>query len=113
LSLFSNKQLNINLIGVSNSIDALEKYNEKVCSLYHVKNIVFAPYDYETLKKIILDRLSELNERCQIRIDIVDKLLNYVTRKLVLLTKGDMRLVNDFIKELASTVINEQQLDSQ
>jgi Cdc6-like AAA superfamily ATPase len=113
LSLFSTKELNICLIGVSNSIDALEKYNEKVASLYQIKNLVFAPYTQQIIGNIITDRLYELKEKCQIEIVISEKLLNYLARKLENVTKGDIRIVNEFVRDLVLNVIAETEIAEQ
>lgn len=110
LSLFSRKELNLSLIGVSNSIDALERYSEKVASLHQAKNLVFAPYNQHIIAAIILDRFHELSQRCQINIEVSEKLMRYVARKLENLTKGDLRMVNEFTKEVVAAVIHEQDL---
>lgn len=43
--LFSNPNLNLMMIGVSNTIDALAKYSKNIAlNLNEIKNIVFEPY---------------------------------------------------------------------
>jgi Cdc6-like AAA superfamily ATPase len=47
------------MLGISNTIDALEKYCEKLkINVNEVTNIVFNPYTVEQLKEIIIDRLD-------------------------------------------------------
>jgi Cdc6-like AAA superfamily ATPase len=83
LTLFSKKELNLGLIGVSNTIDALEKYNAKVFfSLYEIRNLVFSPYDLDTISMIIENKLNEIKERFDFRFEITSKLLKFASRKL-------------------------------
>lgn len=51
LAMFSQKNLHLILIGTSNSIDFLEKYEDRTHSTMPViKNIVFRPYSYLMVK---------------------------------------------------------------
>lgn len=57
--IFTNRNLKIVMLGISNTIDALEKYCEKLkINVSEVTNIVFNPYTVEQLKEIIIDRLD-------------------------------------------------------
>lgn len=52
--LFSNPKINIMMLGISNTIDAMAKYSKNICiNLNEIKNIVFEPYSHETIVKII------------------------------------------------------------
>ena len=77
--------------------------------MQEVKNLVFTPYNQQTLSWIIFDRLQQLRDRCQINIEISDKLMRYLARKLQNLTKGDLRMVNEFVREMVAAVLNEQE----
>ena len=49
--IFTNRNLRIVMVGISNTIDALEKYCEKInINVSEVTNIVFNPYTVEQLK---------------------------------------------------------------
>lgn len=54
---------------------------------------------------IIYDKLEELRERFQINLTITEKLLKFLTKKLENQTKGDLRMVNEFLKELVADVV--------
>lgn len=83
LTLFTKKELNLGLIGVSNTIDALEKFNAKVySSLYDIKNLVFSPYSQDVISLIIEDKLKMTRQRFSFAFEITEKLLKYAARKL-------------------------------
>jgi Cdc6-like AAA superfamily ATPase len=59
LTFLLTRNLKIVMLGISNTIDALEKYCEKLkINVNEVTNIVFNPYTVEQLKEIIIDRLD-------------------------------------------------------
>ena len=53
------KELNFGLIGVSNTIDALEKYNGRShLMMSDIKNLVFCPYNQDYIDLIIKDKIN-------------------------------------------------------
>lgn len=49
------------LLGISNTIDAVEKYGSKMnVNIYDIKNIVFHPYKLIEMVTIIEDKIKEI-----------------------------------------------------
>jgi len=62
--LFWEKKLDIGLIGVSNSIDAMEKYWAKeYCREWEIQNVVFVPYNNVQIQVFMQDKLAQLNNK--------------------------------------------------
>lgn len=81
--LFSNPKLNIMMLGISNTIDALAKYSKSISvNLNEIKNIVFEPYPVENIVKIIKEKLEIIRERFNFNIITSDKVLNFIAAKI-------------------------------
>lgn len=92
-------------MGVSNSLDTLEKYSLKVHhSIEEVRSVVFTPYTHEAISALILEKLEQLRER---GLQVELKMVNYVAKKLETVTKGDLRIVFEFVKELICEVLSQ------
>lgn len=58
-SLFSNRKFSILLIGISNTIDTLEKYSERLkVRIPDITNIVFKPYNEVQIIAIMESKLK-------------------------------------------------------
>lgn len=113
-SLFSNKNLKIMLIGISNDIDALEKYGPKFnVGVSDVSNIVFNPYTIEEVKNIIEDKIATVAAKTGIRLLFTEKLVRYSANKMNEMKKGDMRIVFEFLRSLASKLLPKSELTSE
>jgi Cdc6-like AAA superfamily ATPase len=92
-------------VGVSNSLDTLEKYSLKVHhSIEEVHSVVFTPYTHEAISALILEKLEQLRER---GLQVELKMVNYVAKKLETVTKGDLRIFFEFVKELICEVLSQ------
>ncbi len=81
--LFSNTKLNLMMLGISNTIDALAKYSKSISvNLNEIKNIVFQPYAIENIVKIIKEKLEIIRERFGFNIITNDKVLNFIAAKI-------------------------------
>lgn len=66
---------------------------------------MFTPYSDGILGNLIFDKLEELRQRFHINLTISEKLLKFLTKKLENQTKGDLRMVNEFLKELVADIV--------
>jgi hypothetical protein len=104
--LFSNHKLNIMMLGISNTIDALAKYSKSISvNLNDIKNTVFQPYPLENIVKIMKEKLELIHDKFGFKIVANDKVLNFIAAKIENLKKGDVRIVLEFLRELANTVL--------
>jgi len=61
LSLFLKKTVNLVLIGISNTIDCLQKYSGKYSfKVTEIENVVFSPYRADQIMTIVLDKLKQI-----------------------------------------------------
>jgi len=56
--LFGRKNIKLILIGISNTIDTLQKYSSKFSfKIQDIDNVVFSPYSCEHISEIMKDKL--------------------------------------------------------
>lgn len=87
------------LIGISNSIDVIQKSAMKFSfKIHEIENIIFPPYTAEHISCIIKDKLEEMRAATGIEIVYSDNLLKYTSQKLETLKKGDFRICQEYLK---------------
>lgn len=93
MRLFQKKGLDLILIGISNSIDVIQKSSLKYSfKIQEIENIIFPPYTAEHISCIIKDKLEEMKTATEIEIMYPEKLLKFTAQKLETLKKGDFRI---------------------
>lgn len=70
---------------------------------------MFTPYGQDEIGWIIRDKVVQIKQKYGIEFDFDEKLLKFAAKKLENLTKGDLRMVNEFLKELISTTMTEEE----
>jgi Cdc6-like AAA superfamily ATPase len=69
LLLFSKKNINLILIGISNTIDTLQKYSSKFSfKINDIENVVFQPYTCENIIMIMKDKLEQISKKTYLEI---------------------------------------------
>ena len=70
LSLFIKKSVNIILLGISNTIDTIQKYSSKYSfNITTIENVVFAPYRMEQIMVILRDKLEHIEKKMRIKVE--------------------------------------------
>lgn len=101
LTLFQKKSVNLVLVGISNTIDTLQKYSGKYSfKVSEIENVVFAPYKAEHIMAIMQDKLALVRQKFSLDLAFPDKLLKFAAQKLETLKKGDFRICLEFLKEV-------------
>ncbi len=81
--LFANPKLNIMMLGISNTIDALAKYSKSISvNLNEIKNTVFEPYTLESIVKILKEKLDLIHGKFGFKIVANEKVLNFIAAKI-------------------------------
>lgn len=106
--------MNLILVGISNTIDTLQKYSGKYSfKVSEIENIVFAPYRTEHIMAILQDKISHLKGKFNITVDFPEKLLKFSSQKLETLKKGDFRICLEFLKEVIRLTFATQQREQE
>lgn len=99
MKLFQKKGLPIILIGISNTIDALQKYSGKFSfKIHEIDNVIFPPYTAEQIAEIMKDKIEQVRVTTGLDICVPEKLLRFASQKLEALKKGDFRICLEFLK---------------
>lgn len=75
--------MNLVLVGISNTIDTLQKYSGNYSfKVTDIENVVFSPYKAEQIQVILTDKIKHLKEKFKIIIEFPEKLLKFAAQKL-------------------------------
>lgn len=108
MKLFQKKGFPIILIGISNTIDALQKYSGKFSfKIHEIDNVIFPPYTAEQIAEIMKDKIEQVRSTADLDICVPEKLLKFASQKLEALKKGDFRICLEFLKGVLQKTFEE------
>jgi len=104
---------NIILIGASNTIDLIVKFNQEYKISAEIKNIVFEPYTYDEIFSILKDRIYNTHGLEDEGKAFEEMAVRFCAKKIYSLKGGDIRYVFEVVRKVYSQASHQEPVVSE